>query len=201
MNCKSPFFGLPTLAQQYHAILDVGCGIGQTIVASRLEEGKLLIGLDIDIDSLSYGHREFDYIQFAAGTAECLPFRNGTFDLVISSVTLPYTHIPKSVSEIRRVLKNGGTFWLRLHPLTQVLRGLKDSISELHLRGALFRSYVLINGLVFHFSGKLFALPFWNRCESFQTRSRIIKTLKAAGFAIVDIRRHDAFIVTARVGA
>ena len=99
-NQKSPFHAMPRFSENDTAILDIGCGIGQTLVASSLENGKLLVGIDIDLDSLIYGQRQFGYINFVNGTAECLPFQSESFDFVIARVSLPYTNIPKSLGEI-----------------------------------------------------------------------------------------------------
>ncbi|MBD5778702.1 class I SAM-dependent methyltransferase [Pelagicoccus sp. NFK12] len=47
------------------------------------------------------------------GTAEQLPFKDGTFDLVISLAVLEHVKDPKKVAlEMQRVLKPGGLLWI-----------------------------------------------------------------------------------------
>ncbi len=200
-NQKSPSHGMPSFSENDTAILDIGCGIGQTLVASSLENGKLLVGIDIDLDSLIYGQRQFGYINFINGTAECLPFQSESFDFVISRVSLPYTNIPKSLKEIRRVLKKDGKVWFLLHPFPMVLRNLKKSMFTLQIKKVVFYTYVIVNGIYFHIFGKQFASPVYGIYESFQTESGMIKALENAGFRHPTIQREKMiFAVTAQNG-
>jgi ubiquinone/menaquinone biosynthesis C-methylase UbiE len=220
-NQKSPFYAMPSFSENDTAILDIGCGIGQILVASGLENRKLLVGIDIDLDSLIYGQRRFGYIKFINGTAECLPFQSESFDFVISRVSLPYTNIPKSLKEIRRVLKKDGKVWFTLHHFSMLLRSfIKSMLTLLTLqsksvserknvsisKGVVFHTYVILNGIYFHIFGKQFAFPVYGKLygkyESFQTESGIIKALENAGFRNPTIQRGKIiFAVTAQNGA
>jgi ubiquinone/menaquinone biosynthesis C-methylase UbiE len=208
-NPKSPFHAMPSFSENDTAILDIGCGIGQTLVASSLENGKLLVGIDIDLDSLIYGQRQFGYINFVNGTAEWLPFQSESFDFVISRVTLPKTNIPKSLNEIRRVLKKGGKVWFTLHPFSMSLRNFKKSmlaLLTLKSKSVFFHTYVMVNGIYFHIFGKQFAYPVYGKLygkyESFQTESGIIRALENAGFRNPTIQKGNIiFAVTAQNGA
>ena len=199
-NQKSPFYAMPSFSENDTAILDIGCGIGQILVASGLENRKLLVGIDIDLDSLIYGQRQFGYINFVNGTAECLPFQSESFDFVISRVSLPYTNIPKSLKEIRRVLKKDGKVWFLLHPFSMLLRSYIKSMLTLQVKKVVFYTYVIVNGMYFHIFGKQFAV--YGIYESFQTESGIIKALENAGFRHPTIQRGKRiFAVTAQSGA
>jgi len=217
-NPNSPGHAMPSFSENDTAILDIGCGIGQTLVASSLENCKLLVGVDIELDSLVYGQRQFGYINFINGTAECLPFQSESFDLVISRVSLPYTNIPKSLKEIRRVLKKDGRVWFTLHPFSKLLKSFikrmlklltlqSESVSERKnvsiSKSVAFYTYVIVNGLYFHIFGKQFAFPVYGKLygkyESFQTESGIIKALENAGFRNPTIQRGKRiFAVTAQ---
>jgi ubiquinone/menaquinone biosynthesis C-methylase UbiE len=212
---------MPRFSETDTAILDLGCGIGQTIVASSLENRKLLVGIDIDLDSLIYGQRQFGYINFINGNAECLPFQSESFDFVISRVSLPYTNIPKALKEIRRVLKNDGNVWFTLHHFSKLLRSfIKSMLKLLTLqsksvsvrknisvnKSVVFHIYVIVNGIYFHIFGKQFAFPVYGKLygkyESFQTESGIIRALENAGFRNPSIQREKRiFTVTAQNGA
>jgi ubiquinone/menaquinone biosynthesis C-methylase UbiE len=193
---------LPDFSENDHVILDIGCGIGQTLCATRQRgNNKLLVGLDIDHTSLEYGRLQFSYIEFVNGGAEFLPFRDSSFDLVISRVSLPYTNIPRALSEIRRVLKQEGKVWFTLHPFSTLRKDLKNSVLHLNFRDVLFRFYVLTNGIVFHFSGRQFALPFTEKYESFQSEAGIVRALINAGFKNYTVQNGRHFVVTAQRGA
>lgn len=197
-NQESPYHVMPRFSETDQAILDIGCGIGQTFVASSLENGKLLVGLDIDLDSLLYGQSQFAYINYVNGTAECLPFQSDSFDFVISRVTLPLTNIPKSLMEVRRVLKETGRVWFTLHSFSITLKQLKNSVLKFQIKDIIFRIYVIANGILFHLFQKQFAFPVNNRYESFQTESGITKVLKNAGFRNLAIQKGTHFTVTAQ---
>lgn len=206
---QSPFHAMPRFSENDNAILDVGCGIGQTLVASGLKNSKLLVGIDIDLDSLIFGQRQFGYINFTNGTAECLPFKSESFDFVISRVTLPKTNIPKSLKEIRRVLKKDGKVWFTLHPFSMSLSNFKKSILALltfKSKSVFFHTYVIVNGIYFHIFGKQFAYPvfgkLYGKYESFQTESGIIRALENAGFRNPTVQKGKIiFAVTAQNGA
>lgn len=188
---------MPRIAEEDRLILDIGCGIGQTLSAYELGQGQLPIGMDMDFESLSYGKKQFHAISFVSGTAENLPFRSNSVDLVMSRVTLPYTNIPKSVKEINRVLKTNGKVWLVLHPFRKATKDLIISMMHLRPKNIVFGFYVLLNGMALHFRGIQFATPFGRRFESFQTKSAMARLLMLEGFTKINIRTDKHFVVTA----
>jgi ubiquinone/menaquinone biosynthesis C-methylase UbiE len=197
-NPESPFHVMPEFSQNDQVILDIGCGIGQTLVTFVFEHDKLLVGLDIDLDSLSFGHRQFHHIKFVNATAECLPFQDNSFDFVISRVSLPYTNIPQSLAEIARVLKNNGRVWLTMHPFSMVIKHLGRSIRNCKIKDVFYRSYVIANGVFFHLFSRLLQFPVNKKYESFQTESRIKQCIKNVGFVEVYVQKGKHFICTAR---
>ena len=199
-NPKSPLYVMPQFSKKDQAILDIGCGIGQTLVASQLEENKLLIGLDIDLECCNFGRRQFGHIKFVNGTAEHLPLQNSSFDFVICRVTLPYTNIPQSLAQIERVLKENGRVWFVLHPFSMWTTSLKRSMRKLEIKNILYQSYVIANGVFFHFFGRLFRWPLNKRYESFQTESGIKECMKKIGFIEICVQKGKHFVCTARKG-
>ncbi|MGF1581531.1 MAG: class I SAM-dependent methyltransferase [Gemmataceae bacterium] len=195
----SPRHIMPTFSSEEQAILDIGCGIGQTFVASEGIHDRLLVGIDIDLEALVYGHKNFDYILFAQATAERLPFPDSLFDLVISRVVLPLTNMPVSLREIARVLKRNGRIWFTLHPFSMVTSHLFHSLQNLNAKDAAYRIYAILNGLVFNSFGNMFPFPMTNKYESFQTNSGMTRAMKKIGFEGVTLERKGKHLVcTAR---
>ena len=101
-------------------ILDVGCGGGRTIqkLAALAPEGTVA-GVDYADGSIA-ASRSTNRRLIAAGrvaiqqaSAERLPYPDGEFDLVTAVETHFYwPNLPNALTEIRRVLKPGGTVLL-----------------------------------------------------------------------------------------
>ncbi len=192
---------IPVVVSADKMILDIGCGIGQTLVGLDLNASHSLFGVDVDQTSLAYGKSHFANVNYAQCSAEDLPFPAAIFDLVISRVALPYSNIPDALEEIHRVLKPDGKLWITLHPVKMTRRQWFHSIRKLNAKDVVFRSYVLLNGLRFHCSGKLFRFPVKpGRYESFQTSRAMTRALREAGFQNTLIKRGRHFLITATKG-
>ncbi|GBE66865.1 hypothetical protein MFM001_33270 [Mycobacterium sp. MFM001] len=99
-------------------VLEIGCGTGNvTLHAKRSHPGAELIGCDPDPRALARAQRKaqgFSGIRFDQAYAQQLPYPDGEFDRVLSSMMLH--HLPDDVkadaaAEVFRVLRPGG----RLH--------------------------------------------------------------------------------------
>ena len=95
------------------AILDLGCGPGDLAVelAGRLHEARI-VGLDLSpgMIELAQRHEGPDgQLRFVAGDAARLPFEAGSFDVVVSTLSLHHWAQPdRCFAEIKRVLRPGG---------------------------------------------------------------------------------------------
>lgn len=86
------------------SILDVGCGYGEYMELFSAMGFRRVFGLDID----KYGLRGQEGV--ACGRGEMMPFRSGSFDAVSCVSVLEHAEDDLAViSEIRRVLRSGGT--------------------------------------------------------------------------------------------
>ncbi len=166
------------------AILDIGCGAGQTLVALGLAGRS--VGVDIDVAALRVAARGplGEALRVAAAKGEHLPFADGAFDYVYSRVALPYMDIPVALSEMARVLQPDGHLWLALHPIAipaeQFRRG--------NLKGKLYALYTMLNGAWFHLTGRTLRLP-GGICESIQTERGMRIALRRAGFRNITFHR------------
>jgi ubiquinone/menaquinone biosynthesis C-methylase UbiE len=188
---------MPAILPQHRRILDIGCGAGQTFIASDLTPGVQATGLDVDFEALLLGRELTGRVGFVAGQAERLPFPDAHFDLVLSRVTLPLTNLPAAVAEIGRVTAPGGDLWLVLHSLDKTLRDLRASLRSGHWKRAAYRAYVLANGALLHTAGRLIPSPLDGHYESFQTNASISRELRRAGFTSIVALKGRHYVVTA----
>ena len=95
-------------------ILDVGCNTGPMLVPLRRREYDV-VGIDISLDDVAQAERYLaerelpsDGLAVADGTG--LPFRDGSFDLILLVDVLEHTDAPQRiVSEAQRLLVPGGS--------------------------------------------------------------------------------------------
>jgi SAM-dependent methyltransferase len=190
---------LPPLGPEHRRVLDVGCGAGQTLIASRLPAATFAVGIDPLLAAVTLGRSLDARLRLVCGAGETLPFASERFDFVYSRVALPYMRIDRALAEMARVLRPGGTVWLTLHPWSRVLQDTLAEARQLHARATLHGVYVLANGLLLHASGKQFAWPFGRGgYESFQTARSIRGALARAGFEDIVITKGRFFVVSAQ---
>ncbi|MDP3741089.1 MAG: class I SAM-dependent methyltransferase, partial [bacterium] len=93
-------------------ILDVGCGTG--IATRQLAKFGTVIGADPDPIMLSAArkHRTPAVKKYVVAKADKLPFKSNTFDVVTAFSAFHWFADKKSVSEIKRVLKPHGIFFV-----------------------------------------------------------------------------------------
>jgi ubiquinone/menaquinone biosynthesis C-methylase UbiE len=168
-------------------VLDLGCGTGNPPVRANLSDADDVVGVDIDERSLATARQRFPQRSFRSGRGESLPFPEGSFEQVVSGVALPYMDIPETLAEIRRVLVPGGGVFFSLHPPGFTLRELWKCAPR--PVATLYRLFVLLNGICFHFTGRILRMA--GRTESFQTERGFRIALARAGFADVAFTRRQ----------
>ena len=121
-------------------VLDVGCGTGTLTIAAKRQTGPTgeVHGIDPSVEMIAVARQKAAKAgvdaQFQTAVIEKLPFPDGHFDLVLSSLMLH--HLPADVkragfAELRRVLKPGGRF---LAVDIAESGGLIGHILQMHLR-------------------------------------------------------------------
>lgn len=108
------------------AILDLGCGTGQSRQIYRARAG-MYIGADLSPQAIAAAARKFPLDHWQVADACELPFEEGSFDVVaFSSVLHHIPAFPRAVAEARRVLRPGGFVFAfdpnLLHPAMALFR-------------------------------------------------------------------------------
>lgn len=94
--------------------LEVGCGTGRNL--PRYPKEAQVIGLDPSLDALRRARARAPQVPLVCGSAEALPFADGTFDTVVSSLVFCSVGDPaRGLAETRRVLKKGGLLRMLEH--------------------------------------------------------------------------------------
>jgi SAM-dependent methyltransferase len=91
-------------------VLDLGCGTGSLSFALVERASVRVCGLDFSAAYVDYaaGRSRDSRIEFCVGDACALPFRDGTFDRVLSQLMLHFVpHAQRAVAEMRRVARPG----------------------------------------------------------------------------------------------
>jgi SAM-dependent methyltransferase len=174
---------LPSIDGSDRAILDIGCGIGQTFIALGCT-GRACVGLDVDDEAIRYGMENYGAnISYILADAGRMPLPSRVFDLVFSRVSIPYTNVPKVIREIGRVLREDGRVWMTLHGREKVIGYLGEAIRARSIKRSIHVTYILFNGYLLKYFG--FVLPFVDgRYESWQDPSAMRRLLLRNGFDV-----------------
>lgn len=96
-------------------VLEIGCGGGQNSVALA-KKGAIVSGIDASEKQITYAKalarkEQVDADFFVGDMQDLSRFSDGTFDLVITAISLLYVEsLERTFSEVYRVLKDGGIF-------------------------------------------------------------------------------------------
>jgi len=102
---------IATVAPEGAAVLDVGTGPGVLLVElARRRPDLRLTGVDLSADMIAFAGRNLGGRgEVRVGDVADLPFEDGSFDLIVSSLSLHHWESPSdAVPELARVLRPGG---------------------------------------------------------------------------------------------
>ncbi len=142
-------------------VLDVGVGPGLLAaeVAAEVGAGGRVCGIDVSDSMLALAASrragpDDATLELARGSAEEIPYDDGSFDVVVTTQVLEYVpDVPRALAEIHRVLKPGGralildTDWDSLvwhapdeELMARVLVAWEEHLADPHLPRTLGRS-------------------------------------------------------------
>jgi SAM-dependent methyltransferase len=133
-------------------VVDIGCGEGLQLT-KLASEGQRAVGVDVNLSSALPAIRS----QIVQARAEALPFCDACADAALIKVVLPYTDDRRTLAEIARILKPGGTCILVGHGLGYYVRYV---ICPPEWRTIIYGLRTIANSALFFVVGK--RLPgFW----------------------------------------
>jgi len=95
-------------------VLDLGCGTGRNL--PLYGGGVRPIGLDPELASLRAARKKAPGVPLVRASAEALPFRDRTFDTVVSGLVFCSVPDPlRGLAEVRRVLRDEGELRMLEH--------------------------------------------------------------------------------------
>lgn len=96
--------------------LDIGTASGYMISEiAKKYPGPNYFGIDVYDKAIDHAKKTYPNIKFKVASAEKLPFKDESFDLILCYETIEHVVSPKaSLLEIKRVLKKDGTFILTM---------------------------------------------------------------------------------------
>jgi ubiquinone/menaquinone biosynthesis C-methylase UbiE len=95
--------------QKGEIILDIGCADG--FFLHQHQDLIVPVGIDISNRMIRKARKNVIEGEFLLSTMENLPFRDGTFDKIVAVYSFIYSENKQNaLTEISRVLKNGGSF-------------------------------------------------------------------------------------------
>lgn len=176
--------------------LDLATGTGEDVRALTRRAaalGRSVEALGIDM-SRGMVHHVDESVPVVLSTAEQIPFDDDSFDFVVSSYTLRHFHLDAVFSEVRRVLRPGGTVHL-----------LDIKMPENFLAKPLFSLYFsrvvpFLAGLLEGEDEREAYGYFW-RSIAASPNTEVAEKLERAGFEDVDVESHmadSALVATAR---
>ena len=99
-------------------VLEVGCGTGRNL--PRYPRGAAVLGVDPSLVALRRARRRVPSALLLCADGEALPFRDASFDTVVSSLVLcSVANPPALLAETRRVLRGTGSLRLLEHVRSQ----------------------------------------------------------------------------------
>ena len=123
-------------------LLDIGCGRGEYFpFFKKWSLNSKIIGFDVSLEKLftAKTNAKNNNIDIVRGDISHLPFKNGTFDILLCLSVLEHLNNPKMlVNDFKHVLKENGIViiivpWLwdiRSHPIKAIINRSLDSVRK-----------------------------------------------------------------------
>ena len=155
-------------------VLDLGCGAGQDLIPFLGRARRQCVGIDIADEIGAVTGANFanePRAAFVRGSGAELPFADGSFDVVICLVALPYMNNRRAIAEAARVLKPDGVFLLKTHSPRFYFSMIRERLRTLNPKMLAYPVICLVAGIYHSLTGRQLETGFWAGKEIYQTRS------------------------------
>ena len=99
--------------QPNESVLDIGCGTGQTAAFIAEKNNCHVTAIDIHPIMVQKARQRFEKmkapVKVLEGDVQKLDFEDNCFDLIIAESVIVFTDISRTLKELSRVLKSGGS--------------------------------------------------------------------------------------------
>ena len=134
------------------SVLELGCGTGEIWLNQKafVDNCSRLILSDFSEGMLSKAKntlKEYPGIEYAVVDIQNIPYADQSFDVVIANMMLYHVpDIPKALSEVRRVLRRGGTFCCATYGENGIMEYLAGLFREYGVKEEANHTFTLQNG-------------------------------------------------------
>lgn len=133
-------------------VLELGCGTGNMWIGktAEIENCSQLILSDFSegmIETSKKNLAEYEKIEYKVIDIQDIPFDDDTFDVVIANMML--YHVPdiqKGLLEVKRVLKNDGTFYAATYGEHGIIEYFAELLQEFGITDTTNKNFTLQNG-------------------------------------------------------
>lgn len=109
---------------KFDTVLDVGSASGYMLneLSKKYAQAKYS-GIDVYDKAIEYAKKQYPHIDFKIASANKLPFKDSSFDLILFYETIEHVEDPvECLKEIKRVLKKDGTLILAMDSGSMLFR-------------------------------------------------------------------------------
>jgi SAM-dependent methyltransferase len=159
-------------------VLDIGFGRGMQMRALAAR-GCQTLGIEYDPALAGAGAR--DGLAVCRASCEQLPFADASLDGVVCKVVILLTDEAKSVAEVARVLRPGGTARISYHGVGYSLRYL---LIDPNWRRKIYALRTMANTAVYRLTGR--RLPGFLGDTLFQTSRRLQRYYRRCGLELIE---------------
>lgn len=146
-DCITSHYAIPTGAK----VLELGCGTGSMWKEHlHLVADGTLVLTDFSAGMLETARKnlpEQENLSFQVVDIQDIPWPDSSFDVVIANMML--YHVPnlhKGLSEVRRVLKPGGSFYCATYGIHGIVEYVAKLLEGTNVTGSVGTSFTLQNG-------------------------------------------------------
>ncbi len=133
-------------------VLELGCGTGTMWRGKKteVENCSQLVLSDFSegmIETARNNLKDYEKIEYKVIDIQNIPFEDGSFDVIIANMML--YHVPdiqKGLSEVKRVLKNNGTFYCATYGEHGIIEYLSGILQDFGITDTTNKNFTLQNG-------------------------------------------------------